>query len=697
MSLDFHKLQDKRVFYILAGTLVILLVLFVTLLNRQKKLKEEAIQSQNQNNTTDQAPVSFPIPQTQFAGYTLSAELPSIPTSVKLSDLKTSYTTGEALDLATNMGFTNPIVDEGVNIILVTSNEEEQQTMLNINKKNGNWLFVSEKGVASTGSDPTTAANSFLKKIGFMDDSLVMAATYTRESYPDVTFVEFHRSWEKLGLPYLNPLGVLNLDETENLTDLKLGYLEKAAPDDPDVTSSSDGYTGKVRPNGFNTITVAVNNSNNTILNATSNIKVLSKSQSKSGAETLKTPEEAFEEMKSGKVSFSMVKPTGEGTVDLASVFPNSLAASQNAEVSEVILTYLDELGQTSQNSLYPYYLFRGTATLDSGYDAQFVQTVPAVKQINTLGIFAQNSEPTVFPGQGSTLQYGTFNWLSPAPNPKVGLACAGLTQIFQFPNGAYIGWYPNTKPRTWYYVPPPGETVDQARIDEVKTTLRWEAAKACKGSLADPDICGFDQATTSFDTACYFAGATSPIIYVYSKTTKQIQVNLPKDFITYTDPPASTENSWDFTFTPDNNLIFSNGLIKSKLYYEYDKKVFNSEFDKLKNNNRAFLTEKSKLTEFVNSISKKAGLNVSEKAGLMIELTRETKKLSSANLKIGLLDREIIDKILPVSITPQPKTNHRFFLYVTEADPNEQLTSPNIEKLKRVDDMMIELGVLGF
>ena len=124
---------------------------------------------------------------------------------------------------------------------------------------------------------------------------------------------------------------------------------------------------------------------------------------------------------------------------------------------------------------------------------------------------------------------------------------------------------------------------------------------------------------------------------------------------------------------------------------------MFNSEFDKLKNNNRAFLTEKSKLTEFVNSISKKAGLNVSEKAGLMIELTRETKKLSSANLKIGLLDREIIDKILPVSITPQPKTNHRFFLYVTEADPNEQLTSPNIEKLKRVDDMMIELGVLGF
>jgi len=332
---------------------------------------------------------------------------------------------------------------------------------------------------------------------------------------------------------------------------------------------------------------------------------------------------------------------------------------------------------------------------LDSGYETQFVQTVPAVKQINTLGVFAQNSAPTVFPGQGSTLQYGTFNWLSPAPNPTVNLACAGLTQIFQFPNGGYIGWYPNTPPRTWYYVPPPGETVDAARIAVIKQTLRWEAAKACRGSINDPTVCAFDE-NVSFQSACYFAGATSPFIYFYTKTAKQVNVQLAKNVITYTDPALSKEGVWKFIVSPDNKLTFSNGLTRQNLYYEYDKNIFKSVTESLRNDGRGFLIEKNQLAEFVNSISNKAGLNLAERESLFIEMSRELNRLTGNFLKVGIVDRKILDKVLPVSITPQPEAYHRFFLYVTSAVPHEKLTQPTVEKLTRVDDMVVELGVLG-
>src|SRR3989344_5468715 len=694
MIFNFHKLQDKRVFYILAGTLVILLVLFVTLLNKQKKIRELANRSQNQNNNVGQPPLSLPLPRAQFAGYTLQAELPSLPTSVKLSDLKTSYTTGEALDIATKIGFKNSVVDDGVNLVLVTNQEEDQQTMLSFNKTNGVFLFASELGYPSGGSNPESAARSFLNKMGLMDDTHEVTATYKRESHPEVTFVELHRSWEKLGLPILNPVGALNLEETERLADVKLGVVEATAPDDPDITWSSDGFEGKMRPNDFNTITVAVIDDNNTILSVMSNVKILAKTQVKESAQTLKTPEEAFAEVQTGKTSFSLVKPTGEGVFESMNVFPNSEAVGDNAVVTDVILTYIDDINQKSQTTLYPYYLFRGTTTLNSGYQAQFVQTVPALKQVNTLGVFAQNSAPTVFPGQGSTLQYGTFNWLSPAPNPKNALACAGLTQMYTLANGGYIGWYPNTPPRTWYYVPPAGEVVDAQRIADLKVELWAVVARACKESKVDPTVCGVTPDLT-LDTACYHVSTGSPFIYYYSNSTKQVQVNLTKG-VTFADPALNKENGWSFIASA-KNLTFPNGLTRNKLYYEYDKKIFDSVLNELKRDKAGFTVSKNNLAEFVNSLSEKAGLNESEEAGLMVELTREAGKLSASSLKVGFINKTVLDKVLPVSITPQPEAYHRFFLFVTAADPEEKLTTPTVEKLNRVEDMAVELGVLGF
>ena len=694
--MNFQNLKERKVLYVLLGTLVVLFLLLVTLLNKKQKLEQ---QMTDQTTTTSESsasslPPSLPLPRATFAGYTLNTTLPSLPTSVKLSDVKTTYTTGEALNLATKIGFSKALVDEGVNLILVTDQAEGQQGLLSFNRTTGNFLFASDVGYPSgvSGADATTAARSFLNKLGILDDTIVATAQYKRASYPGVTFVEFHRSWEKLGLPILNPVGTLNLDETKTLADVKLGYIDAAAPDDPDVIESSDGSPGKIRPNDFNTVTVAVFDENSNVMTVTSNIKLFSQTQDKLTAQTLKTPEEALEEIKNGKASFSLVKPTGEGVVELQNVFPESQAVSENAVINEVVLTYLEEVGQKVQTTLYPHYLFRGTTTLSSGYQAQFVQTVPAVKQINTLGVFAQNSPPTVYPGQGSTLQYGTFNWLTPGPNA---LACEGLTQLFMLPNGGYIGWYPNTPPRNWFYVPPPGEVVDAAKLKEVKSQLRQLAMEACKNSLNDPTVCAIDP-NLNLQTACYYATTASPFIYVYPATAKQMQIGLSKA-VTYADPSFSQANLWNFTATPEQTLTFSNGLSRPQLYYEYDKSIFRSSVASLMKDGQGFVVDKSELGEFVSSLAQKSGLNSAEEKSLQVEMTREAKKLSATTLKIGLIDRSTLDKVLPVSITPQPQTYYRLFFYVTKADVKEKLATPTLQKLAREGDTVVELGVLGF
>src|SRR3990172_1191767 len=156
--MNLPKIQEKRVLYILLGTLVILFLLLITLLSRKQKLEQQIANQTPPSLPGGQQPSVSSLPRTVFSDYTLNTELPALPTSVKLSDLKTTRTTGEALDIATKIGFTNAIVDDGVNLVLVTDQAGDQQALLSFNKTSGNFLFTAEKGYPSgvSGGDPTS-------------------------------------------------------------------------------------------------------------------------------------------------------------------------------------------------------------------------------------------------------------------------------------------------------------------------------------------------------------------------------------------------------------------------------------------------------------------------------------------------------------------------------------------------------------
>ena len=152
--MNLQKVADKRVFYILVGTLILLFVLLLSLLSKKRVLDQQNLTQYQQGTGQDQnqglppQSVSFPFPRTVASDYTLNTDLPTLPDSVKLSDLKTSYTTGEALDLATKIGFTNAVVNDGADVIFVTDQDEnqDQQGLLTISKTTGNWVIVTEKG-----------------------------------------------------------------------------------------------------------------------------------------------------------------------------------------------------------------------------------------------------------------------------------------------------------------------------------------------------------------------------------------------------------------------------------------------------------------------------------------------------------------------------------------------------------------------
>ena len=123
--------KEKRVLYILLGTLIILFILLISLLTRKKSLEQQGLIPQPPSNEmiSNQPPVKLALPQPVFSDYTLETDLPVLPASVKLSDIKTSYTTGEALNFATKIGFPQAIVEEGVDLVFVTDQPDRKSVV----------------------------------------------------------------------------------------------------------------------------------------------------------------------------------------------------------------------------------------------------------------------------------------------------------------------------------------------------------------------------------------------------------------------------------------------------------------------------------------------------------------------------------------------------------------------------------------
>jgi len=345
---------------------------------------------------TQQSQSGFEAPKVSFNQYTAinGVTPPVVPQTVKAYTFKNNFTDSDIKSFAGKLGLTDYKTTNTNYVIVSNSKDMHKRGIISFDKVTGSFVFQSFadlKPSSYTPSMPVGAeALAMLSDLGISDPTLKCPITYQEKNIP-FTFVECHRDWNTIGSPILSPIGLLNIPETTSLSSLQEGTVDKNTPVDPNITNVLNNgvlqpnSTGKVRPNDFNTVTVAID-PKGFIRSIDSNLRIIDQTKTTTKqANQLITPQQAYQKLRNhNNIAFSLTIPSGSGTIDWQKVYPENLANSQTATITDETLSYIEKPQDTQQSNFVPMYVFRGYATLDSGYRVTFVQMVPALTNNNT-------------------------------------------------------------------------------------------------------------------------------------------------------------------------------------------------------------------------------------------------------------------------------------------------------------------------
>ncbi len=380
--------NGKKVLVLFGVSLSVFLVSFLTF--NPVKNKPTQNQISRKNNSTEKTLV-YPAPSLEFGAYTLQGIFPSVPETVSSYTVKTNLSQEEMKALAQLFGLTEEKKLTEPFVLFYNTTDPEFRGMLYINQQTGAFSFQSygsHKPKDVSDSSPAVIAKTYVQQLGFDDGTFTEPVTYKEKTFPNITYVEFHRDWQKVELPILSTIGLLNLPEGKPLNTLTLGELEPFTIKNPDIIQTSNNQDGTSRPNDFNTVTVAVSK-DGTILSIESNIRKII-GTTRVTRDDLLTPEEALQQFTNHTGDFSLTIPAGTGSIAWDKVYPENIAKAKSAIITDYILTYLENPPSIAQNNIVPMYTIRGIATLDSGYTVRFIQTLPALKDGSS--IFAKEA-----------------------------------------------------------------------------------------------------------------------------------------------------------------------------------------------------------------------------------------------------------------------------------------------------------------
>ncbi|MDO8498012.1 MAG: hypothetical protein Q7S61_05730 [bacterium] len=443
--------------------------------------------------------------QLQIDEYDMKTTLPTLPSSVPLFRLKSSFNVEEIKQLANKLGLSEIVRSNGHQIIFADKSNPSSVGGLIFDVETGRFKYESygntTPALSVAGQSSVATAQSFFQELFPNDTTVTCASTYRVKGIsPEIEYVECHRDWQKVGgLPILNAVGVLNIPEETSLSTLSLGKSQSDTPSDPSIIMTSNNTNGKVRPNDFNTITFAVDSTSNRIVSIDSNLRWIDDTQVLSSSRDLSSPQDALNEFINNKADFSLAIPAGKGSVDAAKIYVDGRLKGKKAQVTDYLLAYLEKPAAAAQTYLAPMYIIRGLVTLENGYTMRFIQTVPATTQKLSFlssskgeiaGVSSTSDEsdrgqkqgtfqlggPTFTPTPtpcppGYILNEGScilIKWGEPQPTttpPAVQYAC-DLSQYitFQLPGIGLVGW-DGVKTHVFYFISPQGTTFDFSQI----------------------------------------------------------------------------------------------------------------------------------------------------------------------------------------------------------------------------------------
>ncbi len=616
-----------------------------------------------------------------------------------------------------------------------------------LNTDNGEVVYSSITGIPLV-QQPANAQTipieeqiyTFIKTVGLYDDSLRITATYSKEN-DYIRYYELHRDWEIMGYPILNPIGLLNIKEENSLHEISYFFRNLINSKDDSILDTSDNKDGFARNNDFNTITIGIDLRKGNVVSFNSNIRPLLINTAYSPTQ-LFTREEALNLLQEGKMNFFISKPSGEGDVSFTNVYPNNRAVAENAVIEEEILVYLEKPSQLKQDSLEPYYLFRGYSELNSGYRVTFYAAVSAIKNLSNsslafngseevAGIMAQN------PNDSSQKQ-GTLEFPTAAPSaiPTITSIATTTPNVSTTQPSITVTDNPtvnNTSTPT-KYVNTPIPTIHSKRCQKAATTTGYDEVQQFEGlTFAKVEASEFDiwyivlDYTDSYqeildnvneyinainrfaaqndiepasldwfknqiislsknnsDGLCRLAvTSSSPSLFLYSGTNQTYTISLDKNIV-YSDP-SQINNQW--SVKTQGNSILVNNNVRSHIYYEYKSLTFNRP-------EKGWLIKSSDVVTSTDKIGTNLGLNQTEKDRLVKEFIIALGQNNSEYLFIGVISDIEINKKLPLHVYPSIQNVQRIHFYITPSK-NIRVSSPVLSPIKRTSEMIVELGAV--
>jgi hypothetical protein len=712
----------------------------------------------NGSKTTPFPQVSKPVtrlttttaPTVQFSNWQFNIATPSTAVSTASTyGFKTNYSVPEVTRIAEALS-TSEFVKSDQNQVLAYTVDFGGQTVnaLFFNTTTGAYSYINSKGLALNTPTGTASANidstvyNFLQSKNLVDPTVKVTAHYMRKDKPNTLFVELHRDWQAAGLPILNFIGTINLTETEHLNALTLTTPLSTVAANSDIYATSDRRDGRERPDDFNTMTVAIDTTTNSIIGIRSNIRQFTATPKSTSLISFET---AHERLKNNQYAYIFTSPTGSGNPAWDKVYPKNIAPSSQVTVTEERYVYLESMPDQLQTELKPYVLVKGTAKLKSGYNVKFVAAVPAdvnttVQNNKVLGISTVLAQNTGGNGgdQQNTLTVVPSPYVTPSVSPTLAPSTAGpclpdvgmldprftltfdgqpVTLGFTSKRWSFHGgqWVedPEPDPR-WYWIPGTGFDAlnPTQKIDKLKqdydivmshlhdfdraateksggTGLYSYSPKTGQNEYRPWDLILKDltyRGDHGLSTNCpiNFSGL-SPDIFVYAPegTVVDIQPNAP---VTYSDP-SLVDNVWHVTVGANNSLTV-NDVQRDSIYYEHNVKTFSRP-------QNGWIVEKSKLKSFTQNVAQKLQLNAAETARLYIEVYNASSDYDSNKVFVGLIDQKVIDKNIPLTIVPAPESVRRFHFYVGNVE-DTAVPAPKLSPVVRKSFMLVELGAVS-
>src|SRR3989344_5585713 len=679
---------------------------------------------------------ALPMPKVSVGKFVLKTPLPQAPQTVSLYKLKTNYTDVEIANMMSAIGFGKV---DGQNVILEKGEKLTQAYDLNgglylgFNRKDGTFVLSANKGIPvdTISSSANTVAQVFLNQIGLNNPCLSPVSNYEKTSQEDAQYVVFHCSWEKLGLPLLSSLGMLNLPDNQPLKDVKLGDIDADTPDHGDLSFSSNGSLQR-QPTDFNSVIVKIDETTGNVLGVSSNMQAIEETIPISNAQII-SPQQAVINLNNNKSAFAFVTPTGEGFIDLRTVFVNNIASADSAEVTDFVLAY-NVIPNIPTDYMCPLWLTRSYGDLESGYGGKFIHALQAVDDPrctpgSVLGsstastTLAQSTgaanltsfmpAPTVFQSQGSSPKYSTFTFQTAEPPHD-----SSCPQASQFTNivkvgaepGVYLAWVdPNTshcsigscKARTWYSV----LTSDAAQtLGSSDSNIRAQLLSFRQKFWKEADFGNRNQypipeGLAGQIIACTKLTTQSPSLFIYSDNPQPVAISLnPLGGVGYADPGFIDDSStWNLTTGTDGALVFANGITRNRAHWEYRRLPILEKLNNYSLPDEGFVLKSNSVLSFVeNTLSVKIGLNEAETRQLAAEVNRELREVTAENVKLTFLTQDFLNKYLTETITPQPTMMYRYIVYIAPAIGNEIVPAPLLQKISRNDFFAVEVGALA-